>query len=120
MISNDSFFVLCIKSKSLIIISKENLKIFSYFSPAHRGCSGLARLETVSSPGCNYDESCPHDYDHVYSLFSVKMCIQKKHISFSVLFFSCFWGGGALILLCEIDLSPKCGIGGEIARQGIL
>ena len=49
--------------------------------------------------------------DNVYS---------EEAYLFSVLFFSCFWGGGALILLCEIDLSPKCGIGGEIARQGIL
>ena len=54
------------------------------------------------------------------------MCIQSDNMYseeaylFSVLFFSCFWGGGALILLCEIDLSPECGIGGEIARQGIL
>ena len=38
----------------------QNISNFLYFSPAHRGCSGLAILETVSSPAQDYDQSHPH------------------------------------------------------------
>ena len=51
-----------------------------------------------------------------------KVNVFSEETSFSsFMFFPCFRGGSALILLCEIDLSPKCEIGAyKIAQRGIL